>query len=78
VHQFQQYGFKSRDNPEKERGGPFAALLGFLGLLYFFYLFRGAAILVGLQGPFDSVTEFVSPYINWVFSLPEWLKKPLQ
>src|SRR5438067_7869275 len=58
VHLYQQFGFKmfSRDrDPEKERGGPFAALLALLSLVILFYILRGLAILIGFEGPFDSV-----------------------
>lgn len=81
VHLYQQFGFKmlSQDrDPEKERGGPFAALLGFLAVLYFFYFLRGIAILIGFEGPFDSVVHAVGPYINWIFDVPERLMTPLR
>jgi hypothetical protein len=76
VHMFQQYGLKLfskwRDQEDEARG-PFGPLLGFLAVIYFYYLIRGPVIAVGLGHPYDGVARAVAPIVRWLLPPPEWL-----
>jgi hypothetical protein len=77
VHLFQRFGMKAFTGDydrDKVQGGIYVPVMYFLLFASLFFMTRGIAILFGIERPFNNFIHFVSPYVKWLFEIPETSK----